>query len=108
METDSSGGPDITEIESSLQKLWERARHVSELVVSLRKENEELRTSLAEGQDSQQTLSETMRRKEQELAGVSAELRKLQQNGSSFLNREEKEALKVKIKELISKIDSRL
>jgi chromosome segregation ATPase len=105
---DLSGAPDIKDIESSLQKLWERARRLSEVILQLRKENEQLRSTLAEHQDSEHSLSASMRRKEQELAGVQAELKKLQQNGSSFLNREEKEALTAKIKELISKIDARL
>ena len=108
MESESSGGPDIKEVESSLQKLWERVRRVSELVVSLRKENDELRDNMAQQQETEQSLSETVRLKQQELQGVQAELRKLQQNGSSFLNREEKEALTEKIKDLIAKIDSRL
>ena len=85
MSTDSPTGPDIKDIESSLQRLWERARRVSDLVAVLRKENEELRGKLTTEQSAGRELSESLRQKEQELAGVRAELRKLQQNGSSFL-----------------------
>ena len=108
VETDSSGGRDIKEIEAALGKLWERARRVSEMVVELRKENQQLRESLAEHEQSGRSLAEAVRRKEGELANVQSELRKLQQNGSSFLNKDEKEVLAEKIKELISKIESRL
>ena len=108
MEPDSPGGRDIKEIESALGRLWERARRVSEMVVELRKENQQLRESLAEHEQSAQSLADAVRRKEGELAGLQSELRKLQQNGSSFLAKDEKEALAAKIKELISKIDSRL
>ena len=108
MSTDSTGEPDIREVETSLQRLWDRARRVSELVVSLRKENEELRSSLSEERQAHENLSENLRLKEQELGAIQTELRKLQQNGSSFLNREEKETLAAKIKDLISKIESRL
>ena len=108
MAADLSGAPDIKEIESSLQKLWERARRLSDIILKLRNENDELRSSLAEHENTHESLSESMRRKERELAGVQAELRKLQENGSSFLNREEKEALTEKIKDLIAKIEARL
>lgn len=108
LESDSAGGRDIKEIESALGRLWERARRVSEMVVELRKENQTLRESLAEQEQSSRSLAEAVRRKEGELAGLQSELRKLQQNGSSFLAKDEKEALAEKIKELISKIESRL
>jgi uncharacterized protein YoxC len=108
LETSSTGGTDIKDVASSLQNLWERARRVSDLVVQMRKENEELRQSLLHHEESERTLSETVQRKEQELERVQAELHKLQENGSSFLKHDEKAALTEKIKDLISKIESRL
>jgi hypothetical protein len=50
----------------------------------------------------------SLEQREQELHKLRIEYLQLQSNGSSIYSKEEKEELKMKIKELISKINSRL
>jgi len=108
VDSEALGGKDVREIESSLQGLWEKARRISDLVISLRNENQKLRTELAEIRSGEHDLHEAVRTHEDELKRAREELSKLQANGDSIFTHEEKEALATKIRELIALIDSRL
>ena len=117
---------DASLLEGSLAKLWERARHVSDLVLRLKEENRVLkeRTSQLEGESKSLREAEQSFRHEQnqahallqsqleanqrELAQLKQELLHAQTNGSEIFSKEEKEALKARMKELIARINSRL
>lgn len=101
METEVTGGRATDQVESSLQKLWEKARRLSEALLRVQKENQALRRRVEELETMEKRLANELRGREQELL-------KLQSNGSGMFTHEEKEALASKIKELIAKINARL
>ncbi|MBI2620532.1 MAG: hypothetical protein HYW57_10665 [Ignavibacteriales bacterium] len=101
VETEVTGGRATDQVESSLQKLWEKARRLSEALLRVQKENQALRRRVEELETMEKRLANELRGREQELL-------KLQSNGSGMFTHEEKEALASKIKELIAKINARL
>ena len=104
---ESHAEPEVTEgaekdrLESSLQKLWLKARRLSEILLNLKNENESLRRRVEELEGKEQQLSK-------KLQGTEQELLQCQSNGTSMFTHEEKEAFVQKIRELITKINSRL
>ena len=108
IEAEILSGKDIKSLETSLEALWEKARRVSELLVHLRETNAELMKRVEALESSDQVLKQELATKQRELDEVRKEALRLQSNGSNFLTKEEKEALKARIKDLISKINSRL
>lgn len=101
VETEERSGSETDQVESSLQKLWEKARRLSEVLLRIQKENQALRRRVEELEGREKQLSG-------ELQGQEQELLKLQSNGSGMFTHEEKEALASKIKDLIAKINARL
>ncbi len=99
---------DLRRLDVSLQSLWEKARRVSELVVRLKRENDDLSKQADQMQQSHEDLRAELILKQQELQQIKQQLLQLQSNGSDLFTKEEKEALKARIKELIVKINSRL
>lgn len=89
------------QLESSLRKLWQKARQLSDILLRLKSENESLRRRVEELEGKEQKLSK-------ELQGAEQNLLQHQSNGTSMFTHEEKEALVQKIRELIAKINSRL
>ena len=101
MDAEVTNGREIDQIESSLQKLWEKARRLSDVLLRLKEENQSLRRRLGE-------LEEQERRMTKEMEGREQEILKLQSNGTGMFTNEEKEALATKIRELIAKLNARL
>ncbi|MGD0341051.1 MAG: hypothetical protein ABSA76_05020 [Bacteroidales bacterium] len=99
---------DLRQLEESLQSLWEKARLVSDLLLRLKAENKELHSRLSSLELKEQRWAEELRQREQEIKEVRAQLAHAQSNGSSLFSKEESEALKLRLKELIIKINSRL
>ena len=91
----------MDQLESSLQKLWEKARRLSDILLRMKDENESLRRRIEEHEARERQLKAELHGKEQECL-------KLQSNGTGMFTHEEKEALAIKIRELIAKINSRL
>ena len=89
------------QLESSLQKLWQKARLLSDILLRLKTENESLRRRVEELEGREQQLTK-------KLQGTERELLQHQSNGTSMFTHEEKEAFVQKIRELIAKINSRL
>jgi chromosome segregation ATPase len=108
VEPEVMSGNDIKSLESSLQALWEKARQVSEILVQLREKNVMLQGRVEELEESDQRLKQELQGREKELERVRQEALRLQSNGSNVLTKEEKEALKSRIRELITKINSHL
>jgi predicted nucleic acid-binding Zn-ribbon protein len=92
----------------SLEKLWEKARRVSDLVLRLKEENQELRSRVSALEQAEAQWKSTLLMREQEVERLRSEVAKLQSNGSQLFSQEEKEALKQRIKDLIVKINARL
>jgi FtsZ-binding cell division protein ZapB len=101
VETELTNQPEMDQLESSLEKLWEKARRLSDILLRIRGENETLRRRIDEMEVKEKQLTTDLQQKEQECL-------KLQSNGTGMFTHEEKEALADRIRELIGKINSRL
>jgi len=117
---------DLKQLEESLHSLWEKARLVSDVILRLKVENKELQSRLSSLEMKERRCTEELRQREQALVlkdrrcaeelqqpeqqieEVRALLAHAQSNGSSLFSKEESEALKLRLKELIVKINSRL
>ena len=108
VESEPSSAKDARHLEEILQKLWEKARLVSESVSRLRDENSSLKKRVTELESVERKLISELQKSDLDLQRVRSDILKLQSNGSELYTKEEKEALKTRIKELISKINSRL
>ena len=108
VESEPTGKVDVRHLDEILQRLWEKARVVSESLTRFREENQSLKKRVTELEHVERKLISEIQKSDGDLQKVRSELLKLQSNGSDLLTKEEKEALKARIKELISRINSRL
>ena len=108
MEAEVISGKDIKTIETSLEALWDKARRVSEVLVQLKESNSVLQRKVGDLEAVEQNLKQELALKDRELERLRQDALRLQSNGSNILTKEEKEALKARIKDLISKINSHL
>ena len=99
---------DLRQLEGSLQALWEKARLVSDQLLRLKAENKELQSRISSLELKERRWTEELQRREHDLEEVRAQLAHAQSNGRSLFSKEESEALKLRLKELIVKINSRL
>ncbi|MBI3586985.1 MAG: hypothetical protein HY088_07645 [Ignavibacteriales bacterium] len=99
---------DTKSLEYALQMLWEKAHRVSEAIVKLKEENAALHGRIGELEGVEKHLKQILADRERELERVHQEALRFQSNGTDVFTKEEKEALKLRIKELITKINSRL
>ena len=102
---DSKG---LSQLEESLQRLWEKARLVSDQLIKLKEENKELRSRIQSLEVQERQWAEKLAQRERELAEARAQLIQAQSNGKKLLSKEETEAIKTRLKELIAKVNSRL
>lgn len=107
-DTELASKKDLKRLAESIQDLWAKARRVSDLLLQVRAENTQLKTRNAELERSEREVRTRLEQRELELRSLKQEVVQLQSNGSSIYSKEEKEELKTRIKELISKINSRL
>jgi chromosome segregation ATPase len=107
-DTELAGKRDLKHLAASIQELWSKARQVSDLLLQVRADNTQLKTKIAELEQGERELKTRLEQREQELHKLKIDYVQLQSNGSSIFSKEEKEQLRTKIKELISKIHSRL
>lgn len=98
----------LRQLEASLQSLWEKAHLVSDQLLRLKSENKELQNRILSLESKESRWSEELRQRERELEKIHEQLAKAQSNGNSLFSKEESEALKIRIKELIVKVNSRL
>ncbi len=99
---------DLRQLEESLQSLWEKARLVSDLLLRLKAENKELQSRLSSLELKERRWTEEFQQREQEMKEMRAQLVHAQSNESSLFSKEELEVLKLRLKELIVKINSRI
>jgi len=107
-EAEVMSGKEIKTLEKSLEALWDKARRVSEALVKLKEENGILQTRVTALEAEESHLKQELANREQDLSRLHQEALRLQSNGSNILTKEEKEALKARIKDLITKISSHL
>lgn len=98
----------LQNIEESLQKLWEKAHAVSDLLVRLKNENKELRMQIESLTEKDRAHEAELQRRAQEIEHLRAQLAEVQSQGQALIVKEEQEELKAKLKELIAKINSHL
>ena len=108
VEAEIMSGKDIRSLETSLEALWEKARRVSEVLVQMKETNGDLRKRLEDLEAVEQRLKKDLADKEREVERLRQEVLRVQSNGSNILTKEEKEALKARIKDLITKLSSHL
>ena len=108
VEAEVISGKDIRSLETSLEALWEKARRVSEVLVQLKETNGTLQKRIQDLEGVEQRLMQDLASKDRELERLRQDAIRLQSNGSNILTKEEKEALKARIKDLITKISSHL
>lgn len=108
VEPEVMSGKDIKSLESALQALWEKARHVSEALVRLKEMNVTLQGRVEELEQSEERLKQELLGRGKEIERIKQEALRLQSDGSDALTKEEKEALKSRIRDLIAKINSHL
>jgi chromosome segregation ATPase len=107
-ETELAGKKDLKQLTAAIQELWVKARRVSEMLLRVRAEHARMKQKLSEVEQSERETKSRLEQRELELSRVRNEFLQLQSNGSSIYSKEEKEAIKAKIKEMISRINSRL
>jgi len=103
--TDKKG---LRRLEDALQILWDKARHVSDVLLRLKAENKELQSQILSLELKEHRSMEELQRRERELNEIRTQLEHTQSNGSSLFSKEESEVLKSRLKELILKINSRV
>ena len=108
VEAEVLSGKDIRSLEISLEALWEKAHRVSEALVQTKEKNSDLRKRVEDLEAAEQRLMREVADKEREVEHLRQEALRLQSNGSNILTKEEKEALKARIKDLITKLSSHL
>jgi regulator of replication initiation timing len=99
---------DLKQLEDSLGVLWEKARRVSDEVLRLKAENKELHSRLSSLELMERRSAEDLKDRERDLEEIRTRLAEAQSNGKSLFSKEESETLKLRLKELIVKINSRL
>jgi len=107
-EAELVSGKDIRSLETSLETLWEKARRVSEVLVQMKETNGDLRKRVEDLEAIEQRLMPELADKVREVERLRQEAIRAQSNGSNILTKDEKEALKARIKDLITKISSHL
>ncbi|MGB2869630.1 MAG: hypothetical protein WBD36_14335 [Bacteroidota bacterium] len=108
LEEEAVSKKDVRHFEEVLQKLWEKARLVSDLLIRVKSENKTLQDRVSELEAVEMRLKSEFDHQSQEFQRIRKELLQLQSNGSNIFTKDEKEELKTRIKDLIVKINSRL
>ena len=108
LDAEAANKNDLRQLEESLQKLWEKARLVSDSLIRLKTENQELKGRIASLESKEHRWTEELQRSERDLAKIREQLAQAQSNGSNLFSKEEAEALRTRLRDLIGKINSRL
>jgi hypothetical protein len=98
----------LKHLEDALLALWEKARYVSEALLRLKAENKELRDRISSLELKERRAMEELQHRERELNEIRTQIAQAQANGGSLFSKEESEVLKLRLKELIVKINSRV
>jgi chromosome segregation ATPase len=100
---------DLGTLELALKTMWEKARAAGDMISRLQTEKSELQITVRELERSLHSLRSEMAVKDQDLKKIRAEHAQLSSlDAKNVFSEEEKEMFRVKIKDLISKINSHL
>ena len=100
---------DLGSLEVALKTMWEKARAAADLIAKLQSEKSELELSATDLNKGISSLRTELIAKEQELKRLRAEHAQLSSlDSKNVFSEEEKEMFRVKIKDLISRINSHL
>ena len=108
IDTEMSEKKGLKHLEEALQTLWDKARHVSDVLLRLKAENKELQSRILSLELKEHRSIEEIQHRERDLKEIRTQLAQIQTNGSSLFSKEESEVLKSRLKELIIKINSRV
>jgi predicted nucleic acid-binding Zn-ribbon protein len=108
LDTETTDKKDVRHLEESLQILWDKVRHVSDVLLRLKVENKELQSQISSLELKERRSKEEIQRREHDLDEIRTQLAQAQSNGNSLFSKEESEVLKSRLKELIMKINSRI
>ncbi len=108
-----SGDPAVLQsegrnIESALKTLWEKARRAGELIAALKEENALLRSKLEEMQLQLEHLNQELVQRDQSITQLEAEQAEADSKREELFANGEREALALKVRDLLAKIDSYL
>jgi len=106
--TETEKERDFKRLENVLRVLWEKVRLVSDALIKLREENRELKESISSLKLKEQEWLERIQQKEKEIEELRSKLEEMQSDGRTLLSKEEVEHLKLRLRDLIAKINSRL
>jgi chromosome segregation ATPase len=95
-------------LEIALRELWTKARKVSELISSLRADNRDLQMRIVELEREIRKIRTEIETKDMELASVKDRYASAHASLESSLSNDEKEVLRLRIKELLTKLNSHL
>lgn len=96
-------------LDEALRALWQRVRLASELISKLRQEKSDLLAKLNDFEDEVSSYRGQLSRYEDEVRRLKAEQAQYRSgDGAGNFSPEEREALKIRIRELIAKINSHL
>ncbi|MFH0988843.1 MAG: hypothetical protein V1799_02375 [bacterium] len=98
----------LKNLENSLQALWEKARRVSDILVQLREENSFLKGKTREFETAVQNYQQELESKTKELSRLQSNFSELQKRGSEIFTTEERESIRIKIKDMVNRINARL
>lgn len=109
-ETETPVSLDSRFLEAAFKHLWERAREAGELINQLREENRQFGERFAALEQEVSRLKVELGRKEHDLKRLQVEHAELSNSvdGNNSFSPPEREALKLKIRELIARINSHL
>jgi chromosome segregation ATPase len=99
---------DVRSLESSLKALWERARHAGELITDLRGEKKVLLVRVEELENELAQVRQELARKEQLIKKITVEGTASASARGSVLSNGERDAVVVRIKELLAKLEAYL
>jgi chromosome segregation ATPase len=93
-------------IESALKQIWDRAKTISEIITNLRDDNRTLQTRAMDLEKELRKLRMELETRELELKNVKDRYTVAQASLEDTLSPDEKEALRLRIKELLAKLNS--
>lgn len=102
--TDTIVQADANPLESGLKALWDRVKRAGEVIVSLRSDNAQLKTRVDDLERELRRLQSELQKKDQVLQETTAR----RAEGESVFSNGERDALIVRVKDLLSRIEAYL
>ena len=109
IDTDVSVSRDVETVETIVKTFWDIARAATELIGQLREEKKGLLNRVNDLQHEIRSVRSTLVEREEELKRLHAEQAQfMNANGREFFSGEERENFKIRVRDLLAKINSHL